>query len=118
LRRLAATADATDFALVATGRASFRLVPAPGRDAVHLDPVRGVVRTAPGVELDLGATAKALAADRAARAAAAAAKSPVLVGLGGDIAVAGAPPASSIFVAGAALVWRLAAEPAPAAAGS
>ena len=93
-------------------------MPAPGRDAVHLDPVRGVVRTAPGVELDLGATAKALAADRAARAAAAAAKSPVLVGLGGDIAVAGAPPASSIFVAGAALVWRLAAEPAPAAAGS
>jgi thiamine biosynthesis lipoprotein len=81
-----------DFALVATGRASFRLVPAAGRNAVRLDPVRRVVRTAPGVELDLGATAKALAADRAARAAAAAARSPVLVSLGGDVAVAGAPP--------------------------
>jgi FAD:protein FMN transferase len=81
-----------DFALVATGRGSFRLVPAPGRNAVHLDFVRGVVRTEPGVELDLGATAKALAADRAARAAAAAATSPVLVSLGGDLAVAGAPP--------------------------
>jgi thiamine biosynthesis lipoprotein len=67
-------------------------VPAPGRDAVHLDRVRGIVRSAPGVELDLGATAKALAADRAACAAAAAAKSPVLVSLGGDVAVAGAPP--------------------------
>jgi len=80
-----------DFALVATGRADFRLVPAAGRNAVHLDSVRGVVRTAPGVELDLGATAKALAADRAARAAAASARSPVLVSLGGDVAVAGAP---------------------------
>jgi thiamine biosynthesis lipoprotein len=46
-----------------------------------------------GVALDLGATAKALAADRAARAAHAAAGCSVLVSLGGDVAVAGPPPA-------------------------
>jgi thiamine biosynthesis lipoprotein len=45
-----------------------------------------------GVELDLGATAKALAADRAARAAREAAGCGALVSLGGDIAVAGPPP--------------------------
>ena len=47
----------------------------------------------PGVELDLGATAKALAADRAARAIAAAAGCGALVSLGGDLAVRGEPPA-------------------------
>jgi len=47
----------------------------------------------PGVSLDLGATAKALAADRAARTIAAETGAGVLVALGGDIAVAGpAPP--------------------------
>src|SRR5439155_2155330 len=45
-----------------------------------------------GVELDLGATAKALACDRAATAAAAVAGG-VLVAVGGDVAVAGATPA-------------------------
>ena len=46
-----------------------------------------------GVELDLGATAKALAADLAAAAAHKAVGGGVLVSLGGDIAVAGdAPP--------------------------
>jgi thiamine biosynthesis lipoprotein len=46
-----------------------------------------------GVELDLGATAKAWCADRAALAAAEATGTGVLVSLGGDISVAGAPPA-------------------------
>jgi thiamine biosynthesis lipoprotein len=47
----------------------------------------------PGVELDLGSTGKALAADLAARAALNAAGSGgVLVSLGGDIATAGTPP--------------------------
>ena len=46
----------------------------------------------PGVSLDLGATAKGLAADRSASQAAAAAGCGVLVGLGGDIAIAGDPP--------------------------
>ncbi len=46
----------------------------------------------PGVCLDLGATAKALCADRAARRARAAAGCGVLVSLGGDISVSGEPP--------------------------
>lgn len=45
-----------------------------------------------GVELDLGATAKALAADDAACAIAASIEAGVLVSLGGDIAVAGPGP--------------------------
>ncbi|MEW2248928.1 FAD:protein FMN transferase [Streptomyces sp. NPDC006975] len=45
-----------------------------------------------GTLLDLGATAKALAADRAARAAATATGCGVLVGLGGDLATAGPAP--------------------------
>jgi len=53
----------------------------------------GRVRLAPGVEIDLGSTAKALAADRAAAAArAASGAAGALVSLGGDIAVAGRPP--------------------------
>jgi thiamine biosynthesis lipoprotein len=44
------------------------------------------------VHLDLGATAKAWAADRAASRLAGALGCGVLVGLGGDIAVAGPPP--------------------------
>ncbi|MGI9009217.1 MAG: FAD:protein FMN transferase [Streptosporangiaceae bacterium] len=49
----------------------------------------------PGIRLDLGATAKGLGADRAARVAQAALAGDggVLVSLGGDIAVAGRPPA-------------------------
>ena len=64
-----------------------------GVDAIELDRAAGTVRVAAGVELDLGATAKALAADRAARAAHEATGAGVLVNLGGDIAVAGDPPA-------------------------
>jgi thiamine biosynthesis lipoprotein len=46
-----------------------------------------------GTQIDLGATAKALAADRAAAAAHAATGPGVLVSLGGDISTAGACPA-------------------------
>ena len=49
------------------------------------------VRIPAGVRLDLGATAKALAADRAADAVHTATGSGVLVSLGGDIATAGRP---------------------------
>ena len=45
-----------------------------------------------GVRLDLGATAKALAADRAVAVAAANVDDGVLVSLGGDISVAGTAP--------------------------
>ena len=66
--------------------------PAAGWRTIQLDESRRTVRAPNGVELDLGATAKALAADRAALAAAAATGAGVLVSLGGDIAVAGEPP--------------------------
>jgi thiamine biosynthesis lipoprotein len=66
--------------------------PAPGWRSVDLDDDAGTLRLEPGTELDLGATAKALAADRAALAAAERTGTGVLVSLGGDIAVAGAPP--------------------------
>lgn len=65
---------------------------AAGWQAIRL---RGNELTRPdGVLLDLGATAKGLGADRAASAAyARASDGGVLVSLGGDIAVAGRPPA-------------------------
>jgi FAD:protein FMN transferase len=67
-------------------------LPAAGWQAVELDRARRVI-TIPGeVVLDLGATAKALAADRAAVRIAALLNCGTLVNLGGDIAVAGEPP--------------------------
>jgi thiamine biosynthesis lipoprotein len=51
-----------------------------------------MARVPAGVKLDLGATAKALTADRAARAAHLASGAGVLLSLGGDIATAGPPP--------------------------
>jgi thiamine biosynthesis lipoprotein len=65
----------------------------PGWRTVHVDSEQGTIRTAPGVILDLGATAKALAADRAAAEACAAADCGVLVSFGGDLAIAGPAPA-------------------------
>jgi thiamine biosynthesis lipoprotein len=59
---------------------------------VELDLDQREVRVPAGVMLDLGATAKALAADRAAAAIEAATGCGVLVNLGGDIRVAGDPP--------------------------
>jgi thiamine biosynthesis lipoprotein len=64
----------------------------PDWQSVALDEVRRTVRTPSGVELDLGATAKALAADRAASRARAVTGTGILVSLGGDVAVAGEPP--------------------------
>lgn len=65
---------------------------APGRSAIEFDPIRRTARVARGTRLDLGATGKALAADRAAAKAAAAAGCGVLVSLGGDVGVAGRAP--------------------------
>jgi len=59
---------------------------------VVLDRSRLTVTVPSGVALDLGATAKALAVDRGAAAAQRACGSPVLVGIGGDLAVAGNRP--------------------------
>jgi FAD:protein FMN transferase len=81
--RVVARRDAESF------HASFSTV--PGWQCVELDQDAATVRVPTGVELDLGATAKALACDRVAAAAAAVAGG-TLVGIGGDIAVAGAAP--------------------------
>jgi thiamine biosynthesis lipoprotein len=73
------------YAITARVRAGWR--------AVTLDRQSASIRAPRGVRLDLGATAKAWAADRAAEAAAQAAGCGVLVSLGGDIATSGpAPP--------------------------
>jgi FAD:protein FMN transferase len=67
-------------------------VAAPGWWRVALDETERFVLLPRGVRLDLGATAKALAADRAAARLAAELDCGVLVSLGGDIAVAGPAP--------------------------
>jgi thiamine biosynthesis lipoprotein len=67
-------------------------MPAGGWRRVELDLNRPAVRIPPGILLDLGATAKALAADRAASAIEAVTGCGVLVNLGGDLRVAGKPP--------------------------
>jgi len=59
---------------------------------IELDDERRLLRVPRGVELDLGATAKARAADLAAHEIADATGSGTLVSLGGDIALAGAAP--------------------------
>jgi len=84
--RLVAARDGSSFA------PRFESPALPGWRVVELDDAGSSVRVPPGVELDLGATAKALAADRGARAASAAAGCGVLVSLGGDVALAGRAP--------------------------
>jgi thiamine biosynthesis lipoprotein ApbE len=65
----------------------------PGWQTIEFDPASRRIRIPRGVEIDLGATAKALASDLAAAAAQKAiASGGVLVSLGGDIAVAGEAP--------------------------
>jgi thiamine biosynthesis lipoprotein len=61
--------------------------------AVAVDRASGSIRVPSAIRLDVGATAKAWAADRAAEAAARAGECGALVSLGGDIATSGpAPP--------------------------
>jgi len=89
-----------DFAAIGPGPRAPRPGPgpAPGWRSVSLD--GAMLRLPPGVRLDLGATAKGLGADRAAAAADRALRcGGVLVSLGGDIAVAGQPPAGGWPVA-------------------
>jgi FAD:protein FMN transferase len=63
-----------------------------GWRSIELDPEQSTIRLSAGVKLDLGATAKAWAADRAARAVHDAHGCGVLVSLGGDISTAGPSP--------------------------
>jgi thiamine biosynthesis lipoprotein ApbE len=85
-----------DFAAVPADGEALHLVvrSVPGWQRVTLYEESRRVYLPPGVELDLGATAKALAADIAAEAVMeTAGHGGVLVGIGGDIAVGGTPPA-------------------------
>jgi thiamine biosynthesis lipoprotein ApbE len=100
-RALRAVGYDRDFAAVpaSAGPIRVRLRPVPGWQAVELDPTRSRIRLAPGTELDLGSSAKALAADRAAEAAREAlGPGGALVCVGGDIAVRGDPPAPGWIV--------------------
>jgi len=83
-----------DFALVRTDGPPVRLTvrSVPGWQEIELDETAGLVSLPSGTQLDLGATAKAWAADRAAARIAAELGCGILVNLGGDIAVAGAAP--------------------------
>ena len=82
-----------DIELVRQDRAAARVravATPPGWRSIRLEGNRVVMP--PGTQLDLGATAKALAADRCARLVHQHLDTPVLVSLGGDIATAGAVP--------------------------
>jgi FAD:protein FMN transferase len=68
------------------------LGPVVGYGHIHLDARTRTVRIPKGVLLDLGASAKALVADRSAARIADQLGTGVLVSLGGDVAVAGRPP--------------------------
>jgi thiamine biosynthesis lipoprotein len=83
-----------DFALVAPNGPAITLSarPVPGWRRVTLDRATRSLRMPPGTRLDLGATAKAWAADRAATRIARRLRCGVLVSLGGDISTAGPVP--------------------------
>jgi thiamine biosynthesis lipoprotein ApbE len=92
---LAAYGYDRDFeAVPADSPATVEEVPAPARGwrEIRLSGDRRTVVVPTGVQLDLGATAKALSADRAAARIARDAGCGVLVSLGGDLAIAGPAP--------------------------
>ncbi len=82
----------TDFADTVRGRDFARgpNVPSPGASALRLDETSHHVSLAPGCQLDLGASAKALAVDLIADDVAA--HGGVLIEIGGDVAVRGRGP--------------------------
>ena len=91
---IAAVGYDRDFALVAPDGPPLSLTvrAVPGWRQIRLDATSRTVTMPAGVRLDLGATAKAWASDRAAGRISGALGCGVLVGLGGDIAVAGQVP--------------------------
>lgn len=85
--------DFADVLAAAPARQPRAAGPVPGWRSVHLDQRSRSVRLDGGAQLDLGATAKAWAADQCAGQIAGQLRCGVLVSLGGDVAVAGeAPP--------------------------
>ena len=88
-----------DFALVQaqegtsqSGKVRVRVSDLPSWRQIELDEAAGLLTVPVGIRLDLGATAKAWAADRSAKRIARALNCGVLVSLGGDIAIAGEVP--------------------------
>ncbi|HVT64423.1 MAG TPA: FAD:protein FMN transferase [Mycobacteriales bacterium] len=84
--------DRTFTAIAADGAVNVLIRDVPGPSAVELDEANLRARALSGAQVDLGATAKALAADLAATAAWEVADCGVLVSLGGDISVSGDSP--------------------------
>jgi thiamine biosynthesis lipoprotein len=72
--------------------------PVPGWRSVAVDTEQATVAMPAGTSLDLGATAKAWAADHAAHSIAAHLDCGVLVSIGGDVAVAGEAPSGGFAV--------------------
>jgi thiamine biosynthesis lipoprotein len=94
-RALRLAGDDAPFRLVATRDAETfvaRFERVPGWSVVEVDADAQTVAVPDSVELDLGATAKAFAADRCAQLASSLCGCGVLVSLGGDVAIAGNPP--------------------------
>ena len=91
---LAALGYDRDFDVVVRRGASprFEVVPVSGWRSIRVDRASARVSLAHGTTLDLGATAKALAADAIARSVNRRLGVSTLVSLGGDIAVAGEAP--------------------------
>jgi thiamine biosynthesis lipoprotein len=94
-RALIAAGYDRDFAQLPADGPSVRAEPCPAGAwrRVRLDAEAGIVLVPRGTALDLGATAKAFAADRCAALVAEATGAGALVCLGGDIAMAGSAPA-------------------------
>jgi len=92
---IAAAGYDRDFELIASEGPPLHVIVrrVPSWRDVLLDTDRGLLTVPAGVSLDLGATAKSWLADHAAAALAAELGCGVLVSLGGDIGVAGPPPA-------------------------
>jgi thiamine biosynthesis lipoprotein len=75
-----------------TGRSPRRMAKRDPWRSIELDESNRTVKVPKGILLDLGATAKALAADRAARSIAELTETGALVCIGGDVAMAGRTP--------------------------
>jgi thiamine biosynthesis lipoprotein len=69
-----------------------KIAKVPGWRAIRVDRGAGTIQLPRGVSIDLGATAKALAVDRAAARASQVVGCGMLVGIGGDFALAGSVP--------------------------